>query len=267
MRKLSFIFISLVLSIGILAGCGQQQSASKQGNGTEKKPQVITVSAAASLTDVLNRIKSQFTKETEIKVNINLASSGTLAKQIEQGAPADVFMSASENYMDELSSHKLVKQGTRKDFASNSLVLIVPSSSKQSVTSFNDLKKTNIQKIGIGTPEIVPAGKYGKEALQHMSLWKPLHSKFVMGKDVRQVLTYVETGNVDAGIVYKSDALITKKVKIIKTAPADSHTPITYPAAIIKSSTHVSAAQKWLNYIHSSKAQKIFNQYGFKTNG
>ncbi|MGV3487639.1 MAG: molybdate ABC transporter substrate-binding protein [Tuberibacillus sp.] len=248
MRRIIIIMILMALS---LSGC---QSHVNKEKG-------ITVSAAASLADALNDISAQFTDHTGIPVHLNLASSGSLEKQIEQGAPADLFLSASENDIDPLVKKGLIDQNEVQPILTNQLVLITPKGSHQ-VKTVSDLAGAN--RIAIGTPELVPAGQYAKEALTSLNLWPTIQSKMVYGKDVRQVLNYVETGNVDAGLVYKSDALISSKVKVIQTLPASSHQLIIYPCALIKDSRQSKAAQKFYRYLQSKEAEKTFIKYGFE---
>jgi molybdate transport system substrate-binding protein len=244
----------LIIVSLVLAGC-MNPSSSKKPN------KEITISAAASLADAMGDIANQFTKKTGIKVNINLGSSGSLEEQIEQGAPSDLFISASKEYITQLEQQKLVNQKDGKSLLTNQLVLVVPKSSK-TINTINDLK--SVQRIAIGTPEIVPAGLYAKESLISLHLWQSVKPNLIYGKDVRQVLSFVETGNVDAGIVYKSDALISPKVKIVSNIPSASHKPIIYPFAVMKSSSSNQAAQKMVHFLQSKEAGKIFIKYGFQ---
>ena len=138
----------------------------------------------------------------------------------------------------------------------------VPTPNEKNITSFEDLTKAD--KIALGTPESVPAGKYGVETLENMQLWEALEPKVVYAKDVRQVLTYTETENVDAGLVYNTDAMISDKVATIATAPATTHTPIIYPVGVIKNTKHTAEAQDFYNFLQSEEAMKVFEQYGFK---
>lgn len=151
------------------------------------------------------------------------------------------------------------KQGT--DLVGNKLVLVVPTDSNKGIQTFKDLTKA--EKIAIGTPESVPAGEYAKQSLENMNIWNTVEGNMVYAKDVRQVLTYVETGNVDAGIVYKTDALISSKVKIVSTAEENTHTQIVYPVGVVKKSSHLEEAQLFYDYLHNQKSQKVFEQYGF----
>jgi molybdate transport system substrate-binding protein len=223
----------------------------------------ITVSAAISLKDALDEISHLYTSEhPSAKVHFNLGGSGTLQRQIEQGAPVDIFISASLKEMDSLQSQGLLVPDTRRDLVKNSVVLIVPAGST-SISSFQDLLKAAVKTVAVGEPQTVPAGKYAQEVLTHFGIYDQLKPKLVLGKDVRQVLTYVETGNTDAGIVYATDAKISKKVTVAATAPEDSHSPVVYPAAVIKNSKNLVGAKAFLEFLASEKARAVFQKYGF----
>ncbi|WP_066070498.1 molybdate ABC transporter substrate-binding protein [Neobacillus soli] len=260
MKKVKLLLFSFMLLLLVVSGCsankGQKQKASER--------QVeLTISAAVSLQEALNDIKVSFEKENQnIKITYNYGSSGALQQQISQGAPVDLFFSAAEDKFDQLVKDGLIdkKQGT--NLVGNELVLVVPKDSKKGINSLEDLTKAG--KISIGTPESVPAGKYAKETLEKINVWKAVEGKTVFAKDVRQVLTYVETGNVDAGLVYKTDALISTKVKICATVPENSHAPIIYPAGVIKNSKHLKEAQLFYEYLQNKKSMQILEKYGFK---
>jgi len=257
-KKFYSLLASLLLLVGILAGCGSQGSNTKTNEQVE-----LTISAAASLQDSLEELQKNYEKEhANIKITYNFGGSGALQQQILQGAPVDLFFSAAEDKFDGLVEKGLIdnKQGT--DLLANELVLIVPKKNEKQIQSFEDLTKAD--KIAVGTPETVPAGKYGVETLKNMKLWEDLESKVVYTKDVRQVLTYSETENVDAGIVYKTDALVSDKVDVVATAKGDTHTPIIYPVGVIKDSKHVKEAEDFYNYLQSDEAMKVFKKYGFQ---
>ena len=223
----------------------------------------ITVSAAISLKDALDEIAHLYsTEHPNAEVHFNLGGSGTLQRQIEQGAPVDIFISASPKEMDSLQSQALLLPDTRKDLAQNSVVLIVPAGSS-SISGFQDLTKAAVKTVAVGEPQTVPAGKYAQEVLTHFGIFDQLKPKLVLAKDVRQVLTYVETGNADAGIVYATDAKISKKVTVVATAPEDSHSPVVYPAALIKSSKNPGGAKTFLEFLGGEKARAVFQKYGF----
>jgi molybdate transport system substrate-binding protein len=223
----------------------------------------ITVSAAISLKDALDEISHLYsTEHPSAEVHFNLGGSGTLQRQIEQGAPVDIFISASLKEMDSLQSQGLLLPDTRKSLARNSVVLIIPAEST-SISSFQDLTKAAVKTVAVGKPQTVPAGKYAQEVLTHFGIYDQLKQKLVLAKDVRQVLTYVETGNADAGIVYATDAKISKKVTVVATAPEDSHSPVVYPAAVIKNSKNAATAKAFLDFLASEKARTVFQKYGF----
>lgn len=227
----------------------------------EEKQIELTVSAAASLQDALNEIAANFEKEhAGIKINYNYGSSGALQQQISQGAPVDVFFSAAEDKMDKLEEEGLIDK--RINLVGNELVLVVPKDAQNNIRTFNDLDKAD--KISIGTPESVPAGTYAREALEHFGIWQTVEGKVVYAKDVRQVLTYVETANVDAGLVYKTDALSSKKVEIADTAGEDSHGPIIYPLGVMKDSRHLNEANEFYEYLTGNESMKVLEKYGFK---
>lgn len=249
-----YVIVMLALSLSII-GCGQTRTPAT----TE-----ITVSAAASLKDVLLEIQENYQlKHPTVKINYNLGASGALQKQIEEGAPVDIFISAATKQMNDLEKKNLIKIETRKNLVENQLVLIVPQDSTLALHSFAELRQAEIHKFAMGAPESVPAGQYTQQVLQHFNLLDHIMTKAILAKDVRTVLTYVETGNVEAGTVYKTDAAISSKVKIVATAPADSHDPILYPMAILTASKQSKVAQDFITYLASPEAGAIFEKYGF----
>ena len=223
----------------------------------------ITVSAAASLRDVMNDIEKAFLAENPgVKLTFNYGSSGSLQKQIEQGAPVDVFVSASPKQMDELVAKKLIDTTSVRTIARNEIVLIVPSSSALK-GDFKILATDKVIKAAIGETKSVPVGQYTLEVFSYLGITNEVMPKGVFAKDVREVLTWVETGNVDAGIVYKTDALVSKdKVRVIATAPAGSHKPVTYPAGVVTASGKKAAAEKFVLFL-AGKGQPLFVKYGF----
>jgi len=222
----------------------------------------LTVSVAASLQDAIAEAEAAY-KQAEPTVDFrnNFGSSGTLAQQVEQGAPTDVFLSAAAKPVDDLEARGLIVAGTRRNLLRNALVLIAPPDS--SLKDFQGLMDPSIRLIALGDPASVPAGQYGRQTLTALHLFDQLSKKFVLGKDVRQVLTYVETGNADAGLVYATDAQISSKVRVVATAPESAHAPIVYPVAIVKGSHSEAAARKFVDYLASPAAQAIFQKHGF----
>lgn len=267
MKKLWSLFLVFMLSLFVLAGCTsteKQETPAPEAPKTETvTPVDLNISAAASLKDALEKIQTTYEGEhKDVKLVLNMGSSGALQQQIEQGSPTDLFISAGKSQMDALAEKNLIKKDSRVDLLTNDLVLVT-SKDNTTVTKFEDLSKPEVKHIGIGTPDSVPAGKYAQEALTSMKLWDSLTPKYVEAKDVRQVLAYVESGNAEAGIVYKSDTTVSDKVKIAAVAPDDTHKPIVYPAAILEGAKNAEAAAEFLDYLKSEEAQKVFEEYGF----
>jgi molybdate transport system substrate-binding protein len=229
----------------------------------------ITVSAAISLKDALDELGPIFQVQQHRKnggtgtaVTYNYGGSGTLARQIEQGAPVDVFFSAAEKQMDELAAQGLIVADTRRDLVGNALVLIAPAQS-MTLHSFQDLSNAAVKTIALGEISTVPAGMYARQTLEHLGLFAAVEKKVVYAKDVRAVLTYVETGNADAGLVYQTDAKTSQKIRVIAVAPADSHDPILYPAAVLRDAKDKAAARAFLEFLQEPDARAVFQKYGF----
>lgn len=224
----------------------------------------LTVSAAASLTDAFSEIKPLFeAAHPGDTLVMNFAASGPLYKQIEQGAPVDVFASANQKWMDEAEKNGFVAPGTRKDFAANALVLAVPADNPAKIKSAADLEKKSVQRIALGTPETVPAGQYAKQALVTSGKWDVLAPKFIYGESVRQVLDYLVRGEVDAGFVYATDAAKKRdKVKIVSEIALEE--PVTYPVAVMADSTHKELARSFLGFLDSDRGRAILSKWGFK---
>ncbi|OZH53138.1 molybdate ABC transporter substrate-binding protein [Hydrocoleum sp. CS-953] len=224
----------------------------------------LTVSAAASLKDVMAEIKPIYEQQkTNVSLTLNLASSGSLRQQIEQGAPVDLFISASASHINMLEEKGLIIDENRRDLLKNQMVLIVPQENTALVNTFEDLTKEAISTISIGEPQSVPAGKYAKEVLTSLGIYEAVESKIVFAKNVRQIVNYVATGNVDAGIVYQTDTNVSDTVKIVANAPEKSHTPVVYPIVIIKDSKNIEAAQKLEEFLFTPEAKAVFEKYGF----
>ena len=240
----------LIVLLGALTACHRTQ------------PTVLTVSAAASLTDALQEIETGFQHDNPgVEIQNNFGSSGTLARQIEDGAPVDVFISAASKSMDDLQTHGLIVVSTRQNVLRNSLVLIAPRDSK--LGSFQQLGDSSVSRIAVGDPANVPAGQYGEQVLKAMHLMESVRTRLVLANDVRQVLGYVETGNADAGIVYATDAQNASGVRIVATAAEATHEPIVYPVAAIASGQHQDTAREFVNYLNSATARNIFQKRGF----
>lgn len=224
----------------------------------------ITVSAAASLTECFTEMKQGFEEaHPDIDVNLNLASSGSLRMQIEGGAPIDVFASASQKHMNLLEPEGLIYNDSRSDFAENSLVLIVPTGSENNITSPEDLTDEAIEKVAIGDPETAPVGRYAKEALEEANLWDNTSDKIVYAETVKQVLVYVENDEVDAGFVYMTDAMSADMDRIEVAAEIPVNTPISYPIAVVSSSTEKDAAEEFVDFVLSDEGKTILKKHGF----
>ena len=222
----------------------------------------MTLSIAASLQDAMEEIEVNYQREHgAVDFRNNFGSSGTLSREIEEGAPVDAFLSAGARPMDDLEKKGLLVPGTRMNLLRNSLVLIAPKDSK--LAGFDGLTAPQVRLVALGDPASVPAGHYGKQTLTALHLYDKLHSKIVLGKDVRQVLTYVETGNADAGLVYSTDTLISTRVRVVAAAPESSHDPIVYPLAMVAGSRNQPAVRAFLAYLGSPAARAVFVKRGF----
>ena len=223
----------------------------------------LVIFGAMSLTDALTEISERFGEMQNVKVYCNFAGSSTLQRQIEKGAPADVFISASPKQIDTLQRKGLIDDDTRQAILNNRLVLVAPVNSPLAMTDVRRLPQDTIRRIAIGEPNSVPAGIYGREALTHLGVWDTVQSKLIPGADVRSTLAYVESGEVDVGVVYQTDAAISKRVRIIYHFPDSSYTPIVYPAAVLRDTGHKVLAQAFLEYLQTAEVAAIFEKYGF----
>lgn len=264
-RRQAGAFIIGFLFVWGLGACAQDTDRVVSQEAT--KTQLI-ISAASSLKDALQDLEPLYTKvHPNVTLRFNFASSGTLQQQIEQGAPADVFISAAEKQINTLQKKNLILPETKRDLLTNQLVLITPVQSS-TVDTVQELKSSDVQRIAIGDPKSVPVGQYATETFQKQNLADPLQSKLVLANNVRQVLQFVESGNAQAGIVYLTDAKTTKQVRIAQTIPENLHAPIVYPVAVVKNSKNPEAAKKFTQFLSSPEASKIFvNKYGFRTPG
>lgn len=253
MKKRLSLFLVVVLALGILTACGSEEK-------TE-----LTISAAASLTDVLDELKTKFEAENEgVEVVASYASSGALQAQIEEGAPVDVFISAAEKQMDSLEESGFLLEDTRKTLLLNEVVLIAPYENDLEINSIEELKDDSISKIAIGDPASVPVGQYSEEIFINLSILDSIHEKLINAEDVRTVLSWVESGEVDCGLVYETDAFtLPEGVEIICKAPKDSYKEVTYPIAVIKDSQNAEMAKKFIEFLSSEDAKKVFESYGF----
>ena len=223
----------------------------------------VSVFAAASLTDCLKVIAQSYAAKHPDDVQFNFAASSVLARQIEEGAPADIFFSADEAKMNALEGKGLIDKSTRRDLLSNTLVIVVPADSKAAVTSAADLASDRIERIAVGDTKAVPAGIYAKEYLKKLGLWEKIKPKTIPMANVRAALAAVESGDADAGIVYKTDAAITKKARVAFAVPKEEGPAIVYPVALVNDSKQPTAARAFLNYLESKSAAATFQKFGF----
>ncbi len=225
--------------------------------------QQLTVSAAASLTNAFKEIGGKFEAgRPGVTLRFNFAASGVLIQQVAQGAPVDVFASADQATVTQGIEQKLFDADTRRDFARNTVVLIVPAQGGLDIKSLTDLSATGVKRIAIGKMATVPVGRYTKEVLDVARLWATLEPKFVFADSVRQVLDYVARGEVDAGFVYRTDAAIGgDKVKIVLTA--EGHTPATYPVVVVSDSRNKALARDFTAFLSTSPALEVLAKYGF----
>ena len=248
----------LTLLLVLIPGCRAQAPSSSGLPANE-----LTVSAAVSLKDAFRQIAEVYEKRTGTRIHFNYGASGALQKQIESGAPVDLFASAGAKQMDELASKSLIVSDTRTDFARNSLVLITPARGIV-IGSFIDLANPLVKKVAVGNPKTVPAGQYTEQTINKLKLLSQIQSKLIFAEDVRQVLDYVARDEVDAGVVYSSDALSAgDKVKVVARAPDDSHDRILYPIAVVKDSQQKEAARKFIDLVLSAEGQAILVKHGF----
>ncbi|OCT15542.1 molybdate ABC transporter substrate-binding protein [Paenibacillus pectinilyticus] len=281
LKKVSYVLASFAIISMIISGCGSNKDQSSASTTPTQTAQAtaaatptatpvptekveLTISAAASLTDAFKEIQTNYeSKNKQIKLNFNFGASGALQQQIEQGAPADLFFSAATKNMKALTDKQLIDPAQQKNLLINELVVVVPADGKVAVQKVEDLTGDGIKHLAVGEPQTVPAGSYAKEALTNAKLWDTLQAKTVQGKDVRQVLTYVESGNAEAGFVYKTDALTSKSVKVAFSVDPKSYTPIEYPAGIVKATKHSKEAGDFYTYLQSKEAQDVFVKFGF----
>lgn len=275
----SFKFFILFLAVFVLSACGNgetSEEAADEADSTdttmespEEAPEgaeadiegTLTISAAASLVDALEEITVLFNEEyPDVEVEYNFGGSGALMQQIIQGAPVDLFFSANVDHFQEVMDEGYIDEENSVDLLRNELVLVVPEGS-DTVTSFDDLE--NADQIAVGNPESVPAGEYSMEAFENMNMIEEIESKFVYAEDVRQVLNYVETENVDAGMVYLTDTMTSDGVDVIDAAPEDAHSPVIYPLGTLNDTDSEAAQRAFYEFMQSEEAGEVFSEYGF----
>lgn len=268
MKKGSLLLILLLAITLTFAGCGGQEkeaAAPAAQEGPTDEAVEVNISAASSLTDALTEIQTEYAKESNAVLLFNFGASGALQKQIEEGAPCDLFLSASKANMDALEQAGLIAADSRKDILGNTLTLVAAKEKADLIKGYEALATADATSIALGTPETVPAGKYAQQALQNLGIWDQIQDKIVFAKDVKQALEYVDTGNADCGLVYKTDAMTLETGVSVMDLPEDSHDPIVYPAALIKDSAQSEAAAKFYDFLQTDYAKGVFEKYGFTT--
>lgn len=229
---------------------------------TKEDVKEINISLAASLLEPINTIIEEYEKENNIKINVNSGGSGTLKKQISEGAEIGMFFSANEKYVDDLIEEGLVSEDKKSNPVSNTLVLIKNKNVNDELKEISDLVNLN-KKIAIGEINTVPAGEYTKEALTNMNLWNSIESNVIYCKDVNAVKTYVERGEVDYGFIYKSDSIDLKESEIIVEVPEEYHKKIVYSLAPINGYEYSDECNKFIDFLNSTKGKEILKEYGF----
>ncbi|MDX2272813.1 MAG: molybdate ABC transporter substrate-binding protein [Cyanobacteriota bacterium] len=262
MRPAVFPCLAVVAAILLVLGLAPSLVLSQE-------PTELLISAGASLKDALSDIQTLYQQEQpQVKLTYNFGASGSLKQQIEQGAPVDVFISAAPQPLADLEAKGLILENTRHNLLSNRLVVVVPTQAtggRDPITTLADLQRPDIERIAMGEPNSVPAGQYAEQAIASYQLTEALKPKLIYAKDVRQVLSYVETGNVDVGFVYITDAKVSPQVRVAFELPPESHSAIVYPMAVIKTSEHPTLAQAFVEFLlEDAEVQAIFQKYGFR---
>lgn len=261
MKKIIALLLASLTAF-LLTGCDSQPASTTPAE--KMAPVELHVAAAASLTDALKEVAAAYQQaHPEVQLTFNFGSSGALQQAIENGGETDLFFSAAQKQMNALEKSGNLADGTRRDLLENSVVLIVPQDSKTDLHTFTDLTRPELKHIALGEPQGVPVGQYTAEILSHLKIAAQVQPKAVYGSDVRQVLAWVAAGEADCGVVYATDAAITPQVKIAAQAPAGSHKPVIYPAAVIKATKHPAEANDFLAFAASDQAKAIFTKYGF----
>jgi len=262
--RLSLPRIRVSLPILILlavAAAGCRDRAAKE----ERPRAVLTVSAAASLREAMTELEASFeAANAGVDVRTNFGASGALRQQIEQGAPVDVFVSAAEAPMDALQKAGLIDPRTRRVAAGNELVLVVPAAGASPVRAFADLARPEVRRIALGAPASVPAGDYAEQVLRALGIAEAVRARIVYAQNVRQVLGYVESGNVDAGVVYRTDAAVSRRVRVAAAAPPGTHRPITYPVAVVARTAEPELARAYAAHLLGPAGREVLRRRGFR---
>lgn len=277
-KTILILFITATMILMMLSSCATKAPAASSDVSKATSSEVtavkpsdtsdkveLVVAAAASLTDVAAEISEMYkTKEPNITITYTFGSSGALQTQIEEGAPADIFMSAANKQMTALEQKGLINDSTKKELLLNKVVLITPKDSTKEIKSFEDVATDKVSTVALGEPKSVPVGQYSEEIFTSLGILDKVKAKSNYGSDVRQVLTWVESGEVDCGVVYATDAIASDKIKVVGEAPKDSHKPVIYPVAVLKSSKHTLEAQAFLDFLSTTEVTKVFKKYGFE---
>jgi molybdate transport system substrate-binding protein len=266
-QNTSILFLQFLLYAALIFATGCKRSANTQNDDAPGGGE-ITVSAGASLRDAFEEIGRLYEARTGRRISFNFGASGALQRQIEAGAPVDVFAGAGAQQMDALTDRNLIDRDTRRDFARNELVLVTPQNGAPQINSFPDLDATAVRRIAIGNPRTVPAGQYTEQVFNSLGLAAKLQPKLIMAEDVRQVLDYVTRGEVDAGVVYRTDAQVAgSSVRVVAVASESSHEPILYPIAVIRESRNREAARAFVELVTDAEGQGVLRRYGFGVTG
>lgn len=241
-----------------------QEQTATEASLSDAEPVELTILAAASLTDVCDEIKTLYEEQyPNVTLNFSYGGSGALQTQIEEGAPADLFISAATKQMTALDEEGLMDSDSIVQLLENKVVLIVPADSDKEITSFEDVATDKVEMIGLGEPGSVPVGQYSEEIFTSLGILETAQAKANYGSDVRTVLSWVETGAVDCGVVYATDAYVGEGITIVCEAPAGSCKQVIYPAGIVKSSENAQAAAEFLAYLQTDDTMSLFESYGF----
>ena len=222
----------------------------------------LLVFAATSLRDPLTRISESYESETGATVNLSFGASQSLAQQIASGAPADIFISAGAAPVDFLQERDLIPNDDARRLLGNELVIVMLDNNPE-IDSLESLTSDTIERLALAAPDLAPAGAYAKEALMSVGIWDGLQDKLLLGKDVRAAMTYVEVGNADAGVVYRTDFLSSDSLRVVHAIEAALHSPIVYPAVALSDSSNREEVSKYLNYLSSEEAIAVFRRFGF----
>ncbi|MFN5855251.1 MAG: molybdate ABC transporter substrate-binding protein [Pseudanabaenaceae cyanobacterium] len=238
---------------------------------TEPKATTILVSAASSLQPVLTELTPLYERANPtVKINYKFAGSGTLSQQLLQGAKTDVFIAAAPEHVTVLGLENLLARHSKRNIATNRLALVVPTSShfndltKLPINDFTDLSRDEVQRVTIGNPRFVAAGKYAREVLEKSGVWQKVESKLALAKDEKAILAAVENGDTDAGLIYLTDAKTSDLVIVVTVSPTSLHSPILYPAAVLQSSAAQEISRSYIDFLCSPSAQEILKKYSFE---